>query len=211
MNDPYSILGVSPTSSDDEIKAAYKNLARKYHADNYADHPLRDIASRKMDEVNRAYDEIIMMRGTSGGGRSDKSSSGSSYNYGYGNNSSYYSGGSDYSDVREKINRNRIDDAETILDGIPMSVRNAEWYFLKATVQYKRGWLEEAVKNMRTATELDPNNEEYRNAFQQLNAPRQNYRTVNTNSGCSGCDLCSGLLCADCCCECFGGDIIPCC
>lgn len=163
-----------------------------------------------MDEINQAYDEIIMQRSTG-----SNSYSGSSYNrndsYYENHNSTYYSNVSDYSDVREKINLNRISDAETILDGIPMTVRNAEWYFLKGTVQYKRGWLEEAVKNMRIATELDPNNQEYRSAYQQINTPRSNYRTVNTNSGCSGCDLCSGLLCADCCCECFGGDIIPCC
>lgn len=210
MKNPYDVLGVSPTASDAEIKAAYKVLARKYQDDNYTDHPLRDIAGRKMDEINQAYDEIIMNRSTN-----SSSYSGSSYNrndsYYESKGSTYYSNVNDYSDVREKINLNRIDDAETILDGIPMSARNAEWYFLKGTVQYKRGWLEEAVKNMRIATELDPNNREYRSAYQQINTPRSNYRTVNTNSGCSGCDLCSGLICADCCCECFGGDIIPCC
>lgn len=165
-----------------------------------------------MDEINAAYDEIIMQRSGASGGQSSSGSSGSSYNYGYSKSSAYYSGADDYSDVREKINHNRIDDAETILDGIPMSVRNGEWYFLKATVQYKRGWLEEAVKNMRRATELDPGNEEYRAAFEQLNSPRSGYRTARTNNkGCSGCDICSGLLCADCCCECLGGDMIPCC
>lgn len=43
MNDPYNILGVSSTASDEEIKSAYRALARKYHEDNYADHPLKDI------------------------------------------------------------------------------------------------------------------------------------------------------------------------
>lgn len=210
MKNPYDVLGVSPNASDEEIKAAYKALARKYQEDNYNDHPLRDIAGRKMDEINGAYDEIIMQRSAGSSSYSESSYNKNNSYYEY-QNSTYYSNVSDYSDVREKINRNRIDDAETILDGIPVSARNAEWHFLKGTVQYKRGWLEESVKNMRIATELDPNNEEYRSAYQQINTPHSNYRTVNTNSGCSGCDLCSGLLCADCCCECFGGDIIPCC
>ena len=49
MKDPYSILGVSSSATDDEIKTAYRNLARKYHPDNYGDdNPLKDLANEKM-------------------------------------------------------------------------------------------------------------------------------------------------------------------
>ena len=34
MNDPYQVLGVRPDASDDEVKRAYRELARKYHPDN---------------------------------------------------------------------------------------------------------------------------------------------------------------------------------
>ena len=64
MKDPYSILGVSKTATDDEIKAAYRELARKYHPDNYTDdNPLKDLAKEKMQEVNEAYDKITKERG----------------------------------------------------------------------------------------------------------------------------------------------------
>ena len=59
MKDPYEILGVSRNSSDDEIKQAYRDLAKKYHPDKYANSPLADTASEKMKEINDAYDRIL--------------------------------------------------------------------------------------------------------------------------------------------------------
>ena len=44
MKDPYEILGIGKNATDDEVKAAYKNLARKYHPDNYSNNPLSDLA-----------------------------------------------------------------------------------------------------------------------------------------------------------------------
>ena len=55
MNNPYEVLGVSPNASDDEIKAAYRKLAKKYHPDNYVNNPLADVAEQKMKEINEAY------------------------------------------------------------------------------------------------------------------------------------------------------------
>ena len=62
MSDPYKVLGVSPTATDDEVKAAYRELAKKYHPDNYANSPLEDLATEKMKEVNEAYDQVMAER-----------------------------------------------------------------------------------------------------------------------------------------------------
>ncbi|MCR5451763.1 MAG: DnaJ domain-containing protein [Lachnospiraceae bacterium] len=53
MTDPYKVLGVSPGASDEEIKKAYRSLAKKYHPDL---HPNDPEASSKMNEINAAYD-----------------------------------------------------------------------------------------------------------------------------------------------------------
>ena len=65
MRDPYSILGVTPESTDDEIKKAYYKLARKYHPDNYTDPQKSAAASDKMKQINEAYDEIKRLRSPS--------------------------------------------------------------------------------------------------------------------------------------------------
>ena len=52
MNDPYSVLGITPEATDEEVKQAYRTLARKYHPDNYQDNPLADLAEEKMKEIN---------------------------------------------------------------------------------------------------------------------------------------------------------------
>ena len=68
--DPYKVLGVSPSATDDEIKTAYRNLVKKYHPDRYANAPkeVQDQVSEKVKQINAAYDEIKRIR--SGGGAS---------------------------------------------------------------------------------------------------------------------------------------------
>ena len=62
MSDPYKVLNIAPTASDDEVKHAYRELARKYHPDNYHDNPLADLAQEKMKEINEAYEQIQRQR-----------------------------------------------------------------------------------------------------------------------------------------------------
>ena len=55
MNDPYAVLGLSPGASDEEVKKAYRALAKKYHPDR---NPGDEAAARKMQEINAAYEQI---------------------------------------------------------------------------------------------------------------------------------------------------------
>ena len=73
MSDPYKVLGVSSSATDDEIKKAYRALVKQYHPDNYTNNPLADLAAEKMKEINLAYDEIQKIR--AGGGSSSSGGS----------------------------------------------------------------------------------------------------------------------------------------
>ena len=199
--DPYKVLGVDPTASDDDVKQAYRKLARKYHPDKYADGDLKELAEEKMKEVNMAYEEIQRMR-------SGKSSSGNSNPYG--NSGGRYN----YANIRRNINTGNIGAAEAELNSINEGDRAAEWHYLMGTVLIKKGYYVDAQRMINTACTMDPGNSEYRATRDRLNMQARGYgggyQTSNAG-GCSGCDVCSTLLCADCCCECMGGDLISCC
>ena len=200
MNDPYSVLGVSNTASDEEIKKAYRELARKYHPDNYHDNPLADLAQEKMKEINEAYDTITKARSGGGGGYSSYagSSSYSGSGTGYGSSSN-----PEFVRVRQLINTGALDQAEQILAA--SSVRNAEWNFLMGSICYRRGWLDEASRYYQNAVSMDPQNMEYRQALQFMNQSGQPYRSssgVPAAGNCDMCDICTAMMCMNMCCNC---------
>ncbi|HBL81829.1 MAG TPA: molecular chaperone DnaJ [Clostridiales bacterium] len=203
MNDPYEVLGVPKNATQDEIKAAYRKLAKQYHPDKYVGNPLSDLASEKFKEINEAYETLT------NGNASGKSS----YSGGYGQ--SYGSGNGSagtFAQVRNLINLNSLDEAERILDAA--TDRTAEWFFLKGSLYIRRGWHDQGVNFLRQAVNMDPSNSEYRRTLNSIEAQRQQYRNVGggmTNDSTSMCNCCGNLICADCCCECMGGDLIPCC
>ncbi len=212
MNNPYEILGVSENATDEEIKKAYRKLAKQYHPDNYVDNPLADLAAEKMKTINEAYDSIQKMRASGQSNTGYNTSGGYQYQQ---NRSNSYTGDQRFLRVRNLINSGRINEAETILGGFAVAERNAEWHFLMSLVYYRKGWLQNARDEINLACQMDPYNREYR-AFQQRmssGAYSSPYSGSNTNNtvGCSTCDICNALLCADCCCDCMGGDLIPCC
>ena len=201
MNDPYKILGVSPDATDEDIKTAYRSLARKYHPDKYRDSDLAEMAGEKMKEINAAYDEIQKIRaGKAPGGQSA---------YGqnpYGQNPyGQYQGGSSnpYITARQLINLRRVAEAAQVLSTVPEGERGAEWHFLMGCVAVNRGHYVDAQQFFDTACGMDPENPEYRNAQERLRNRGNGFGSGqgSMGGGCSCCDICTAFMCADCCCD----------
>lgn len=218
MNNPYEILGIDQNATDEQIKAAYLQMQKKYHPDNYQDSPLKEQAEEKTKEITEAFDQIMNER------RKNEAQSGKASKTVVTEDGTYHEestgGNESFENIRYMIQNNRLVEAEEILDKMPQDARNAEWYFLKGSIFFSRGWLDDATSFFETACRMNPNNAEYQTARNRVMWQRRgNFGTPNQPygvpqpglGGCSACDICSGLICADCCCECMGGDFIPCC
>jgi molecular chaperone DnaJ len=236
---PYKVLGIKEGASYDEIKRAYRELAKKYHPDKYRNNPLADLADEKMREINEAYETLMKNAGgayqyqqdydqtyensnASQGSYSQQyqqqqqqkqqqqSSSQYQYQYQYG----YDDEAELERQARMYVNNGNLAEAQRILD--KMRNRNASWYYLQGLVFLRRGWYDRGYSSIQKAVNMDPSNFEYRNALNNLNQQRAGYRQNpyyrNTyHQSPDMCNLCVNLWCADTCCECMGGDLIGCC
>lgn len=196
MKDPYQILGVSPTATDDEIKTSYRNLARKYHPDKYRDTDLAEMAGEKMKEINAAYDEIQKMR--SGQFTGQRGNQGGQYNAYTQNNGQTYSGSNPFVYIRQLINARRLDEASRMLVSMSDDQRGAEWNYLMGVVAASRGHYVDAQHFFETASGMEPGNNEYRNAVERIRSGNVNFGGQSANAGCSCCDICGAIACANC-------------
>jgi len=199
MTDPYETLNVPRTATDEEVKKAYRELARKYHPDNYHDSPLEDLAQEKMKEINAAYDEIQRQR--SGRGSSQQQSAYGGWQQqqsAYGGWQYRQSTSADplYQRVRMAVNRNDLGMAEQLLSQAPS--RDGEWNFLMGTICYRRGWVDEARRYYQTACQMEPGNAEFRQALNYVENSGQAYRPEGYgpfSTGCGGDNICGKLAC----------------
>ncbi|HIW21838.1 MAG TPA: DnaJ domain-containing protein [Candidatus Dorea intestinavium] len=196
MNDPYSVLGVSKEASLEEVTAAYRKLARKYHPDI---NPGDKLAEEKMRQINAAYDQI--KTGQTGGASYEQPDGSyttqSEYNaqrgaYGgegaYGSYNfddlfgSFFTGGGDpLSQVEFYINRGQYQYAGQVLAQIKN--RNARWYYLGARANAGAGNQVSALNYINEAVRLEPANIEYQQLLQQFKEGNYNYRDVGSRSG----------------------------
>ena len=209
---PYEVLGVSQTATDDEVKKAYRELSRKYHPDSYVNNPLAELAEEKFKEVQQAYEQIMKMRQNGGSAYGGATFNGHSARY---TNQSYSSGDSQtdmqLQAARTYINARRFREALNVLEGIQN--RNAMWYYYSSFANMGIGNNIVGLEHAKQAAAMEPNNMEYVNYLNQLQFRAQRYQNTGYRYGRSSFgtgDLCCDLWCADTLCECMGGDICAC-
>lgn len=188
MKNPYEVLEINENASKDEIKKAYRTLAKKYHPDQYGNNPLKDLAEDKMREINEAYDYLIKNEGTN--------------TYSNVNNNSYTNNSSSiYQSIENDIYNGNLDSAESKL--MRINSRDAEWHYLMGILNTRKGWYDQAYSNLNTACSLDPNNFKYQSELNKLRGMNNSYRQPYYDTRRRDpdiCSICSTLYCLDCLC-----------
>ncbi len=226
MRDPYEVLGVPRTASQEEVTAAYRKLAKKYHPDL---NPGDKDAQRRMAEVNVAYEEIKSGRARStdysrpqaGRPQSGYGGYGSGYGGSYGGYNPFEEmfrqaynqqqrqqtqerqRGDGLDPVRQYVNAMRYSEALYALSQVGQ--RTAQWYYLSAIANYGAGNTVTALQHISQAIDMEPQNMEFQSIRQQIQSRSQAYTTRSQGFGIPNfgiSPLCMGLCLARLCCRC---------
>lgn len=206
MKNYYDVLNVNSGASQVEIKKAYIKMVKKYHPDRFQDKAAKEMAEEKLKDINEAYDYLSYATNSS------KAYGHNGENAGNNSQNSYSNADTSFANIRRLINNGQIDAAMSQLASYKS--KTAEWYYLMGLCYLRKGFYSQAHSHVSQAIKMDPNNIEYRGALNNMGGGGSFYKKNSTGrrSAAGGlCDICSCLICSDCCCECMGGNLIGCC
>ena len=141
----YEILGVAESATDEEIRARYEELKKKYSEERFLEGEAGNEAARMLNRIDVAYNEIMTERREKHSAENACSS---------------------YAKVDEYIRAGKINEAQAVLD--EFNERPAEWHYLQSVVFYKKNWMNESKKQLEIALQMDSSNEKYRTAYNKL-------------------------------------------
>lgn len=229
MTDPYAVLGVSRDASEDEIKSAYRKLAKQYHPDL---HPGDEECARKMNEINAAYEAIKNpqpQQSYGGYGGSGPQGQGGYYDpfgfgfdpfgYAYQERQQYSTqyetrDSVDIQSAMHYINAGAYNEALHVLSTIPQGDRDAKWYYCSARANYGLGNRVSAMEHIRRAVQMEPDNPDYQRFYQILQSGGRAYADTGSRYGFSsvmGGSYCYPMCMAWCLCNMCGGGGYFCC
>ena len=169
IDDPYKVLGVSPDATDEQIKQAYRRLAKKYHPDR---NPGDTEAAKKMQQINAAYEQIKNPEKA----RPNPGSGGYYDPFGGWGQSQQRQQGTDNAQ-QAAYNYIRYGRYREALNALNSSTeRNAQWYYLSALANNGLGNQITALEHIRRAVSMDPGNPQYLHVLEQMENGGADYR-----------------------------------
>lgn len=198
MKNPYSVLGLSAETPEEELRARYEQLKAEYGEQRFKAGAEGNEGARKLSELESAWEMIT----------SDFEKKQQKETFGDG----------DYGVIDDLIKKGELDEAQARLDSV--TERTAQWHYLQSIIFYKREWLSDSRKQLAIAVSLEPRNEKYKTALEKMDLvmgnPQTDPRVIGVDPGmqqmpaqpegqmCGGNALsncCMAYICTDCCCS----------